>query len=228
MESPRSPAPAAERGAGNLGEFAYREIKERLLRGAYRPGHKMTVRAIAQELGLSSTPAREALNRLTTEGALVYSGPKTVIVPILNFQALQEVTLTRLALEGLAAEQAARHGKPEDVETLRALQVQINRALDEERFQDALWHNKEFHFLIYQLSGMPQLVSIIESLWLRIGPSLHDLYPEFARTRNGVRNHEVAMEALGEHDASNLRAAMETDIRDGFRSMRKARLVRGE
>lgn len=228
MESPRSPAPAAERGAGNLGEFAYREIKERLLRGAYRPGHKMTVRAIAQELGLSSTPAREALNRLTTEGALVYSGPKTVIVPILDFRALQEVTLTRLALEGLAAEQAARHGKPEDVETLRALQVQINRALDEERFQDALWHNKEFHFLIYQLSGMPQLVSIIESLWLRIGPSLHDLYPEFAQTRNGVRNHEVAMEALGEHDAPNLRAAMETDIRDGFRSMRKAQLARGE
>lgn len=226
MNNPKLAAQAAERGDGNLGEFAYREIKERLLRGAYPPGKKMTVRAMAQELGVSSTPAREALNRLTTEGALVYAGPKTIIVPVLDFDALREVTLTRLALEGLASEQAAQHGKPEDAERLRGLQEEINLALDEGRFQDALWYNKEFHFLIYALSRMPLLVSIIESLWLRIGPSLHDLYPEFAQTRDGVRNHEIAMEALTERDGSSLRAAMESDIRDGFRSLRKARLAR--
>lgn len=228
MEKPESPTPTAERTVVNLGDFAYREIKERLLRGAYRPGRKMTVRALAEELGVSSTPAREALNRLTTEGALVYAGPKTVIVPILDFEALREVTLIRLALEGLASEQAARHGKPEDVEKLFVLQGEINKALEDGRYQDALWHNKEFHFLIYGLSMMPQLVNIIESLWLRIGPSLHDLYPEFALTRNGVRNHQVAMEALEEREGQSLRAAMESDIRDGFRSMKKARIARGE
>ncbi|SDA87582.1 GntR family transcriptional regulator [Sinorhizobium sp. NFACC03] len=209
-----------ERAVERLGDAAYREMKERIIRGVYRPGHKLTVRAVAHELDVSTTPARDAINRLANEGALVYAGPKTVVVPILDASALREITLTRLALEGLASEQAAPHAAPEDVEKLKSLQVLINSALEEGRYADALWHNKEFHFTIYRLSGLLHLVSIIESLWLRIGPSLHNLYPEFANERYGVRNHEVAMEALEERDAASLRAAMEGDIRDGYRRLK--------
>ncbi|MCY1531326.1 FCD domain protein [compost metagenome] len=127
-----------------------------------------------------------------------------------------------MALEGLASEQAAQYGRSADVEELKSLQRLINCALDERRYSEALWHNKEFHFKIYRLSGLPHLVSIIEGLWLRIGPSLHNLYPEFAEERYGVHNHEVAMEALGERDAASLRAAMENDIRDGYRRLKRA------
>lgn len=68
---------------------------------------------------------------------------------------------------------------------------------------------------------------MIESLWLRIGPSLHNLYPEFAEEKYGVRNHEMAMEALEERDAASLRAAMENDIRDGYRRLKRAGRERG-
>ncbi|WP_081162639.1 GntR family transcriptional regulator [Ensifer aridi] len=217
-----------ERAMERLGDAAYREMKERIIRGVYKPGHKLTVRAVAQDLDVSTTPARDAINRLTNEGALVYAGPKTVVVPVLDAAALREITLTRLALEGLASEQAALHGTPEDVNKLRSLQALINVALEEKRYAEALWHNKEFHFLIYRLSGFPHLVSIIESLWLRIGPSLHNLYPEFAREKYGVRNHEVAMEALEERDGAGLRAAMENDIRDGYRRLKRANQERDE
>ncbi|MEY9558916.1 DNA-binding GntR family transcriptional regulator [Sinorhizobium fredii] len=215
-------APQVERAMERLGDAAYRQMKERIIRGVYRPGHKLTVRAVAQDLDVSTTPARDAINRLTSEGALVYTGPKTVVVPVLDATALREITLTRLALEGLASEQAAQHGTPVDVEELKSLQRLINSALDEKRYAEALWHNKEFHFAIYRLSGLPHLVSIIESLWLRIGPSLHNLYPEFAEEKYGVRNHEIAMEALEERDAASLRAAMENDIRDGYRRLKRA------
>lgn len=97
---------ANEGQAPGLGDVAYREMKERLIRGEYKPGKKLTVRAVAEDLGFSSTPARDAINRLTGEGALVYSGPKTVIVPVLNEDSLREITLIRLALEGLAAQLA--------------------------------------------------------------------------------------------------------------------------
>ncbi|OCP37457.1 GntR family transcriptional regulator [Ensifer sp. LC163] len=211
-----------DRAAENLGDAAYRQMKERIIRGVYRPGHKLTVRAVAQELDVSTTPARDAINRLASEAALVYAGPKTVVVPILDAKALQEITLIRLALEGLAAQQAAEHVVPEDVKALRSLQKQINSALDAGRYADALWHNKEFHFAIFRLAKLPHLVSMIETLWLRIGPSLHDLYPEFAKERFGVHNHEVAMEALEERDGASVRAAMENDIRDGYRRLRRA------
>ncbi|NVD39758.1 GntR family transcriptional regulator [Ensifer sp. HO-A22] len=211
-----------DRAAENLGDAAYRQMKERIIRGVYRPGHKLTVRAVAQDLDVSTTPARDAINRLASEAALVYAGPKTVVVPVLDAKALQEITLIRLALEGLAAQQAAEHVVPQDVEALRALQRQINSALDAGQYADALWHNKEFHFAIFRLARLPHLVSMIETLWLRIGPSLHDLYPEFAKERFGVHNHEVAMEALEERDGPGVRAAMENDIRDGYRRLRRA------
>lgn len=211
-----------DRAAENLGDAAYREMKERIIRGVYRPGHKLTVRAVAQELDVSTTPARDAINRLASEAALVYAGPKTVVVPVLDANALKEITLIRLALEGLAAQQAAEHVVPEDVEALKILQKKINSALDAGLYADALWHNKEFHFAIYRLAQLPHLVTMIETLWLRIGPSLHNLYPEFAKERFGVHNHEVAMEALEERDGASVRAAMENDIRDGYRRLRRA------
>lgn len=219
-------SPDLERAPEKLGDAAYRQLKERIIRGVYRPGHKLTVRAIAQDLDVSTTPARDAINRLTSEGALVHSGPKTVVVPVLDATAIREITLTRLALEGLASEQAAQHGTFADAEELKDLQRLINSALDEKRYAEALWHNKEFHFTIYRLSGLPHLVSMIETLWLRIGPSLHNLYPEFAEEKYGVRNHEMAIEALEERDAASLRAAMENDIRDGYRRLKRANLER--
>lgn len=214
--------PLPQRAIETLGDAAYRQMKERIIRGVYRPGHKLTVRAVAQDLEVSTTPARDAINRLTSEGAVVYTGPKTVVVPLLGASELREITLTRLALEGLASEQAAQYGRQTDVKELKSLQRLINSALDDRLYSEALWHNKEFHFKIYRLSGLPHLVSMIESLWLRIGPSLHNLYPEFAEEKYGVHNHEVAMEALEERDAASLRAAMENDIRDGYRRLKRA------
>lgn len=212
----------SDRQAAGLGESAYREMKERLIRGMYRPGYKMTVRAVADELGVSSTPARDAINRLVGDGALVYAGPKTVIVPVLSEPDLREITLIRIALEGLAAELSAQRGADQDIEKLRELQEQINAALEGGGYGDALWHNKEFHFWIYRMACLPRLVAMIEGLWLRVGPSLYNLYPAFAEEKYGVRNHQMAIEALAERDGPALRAAFESDIRDGYRHLRQA------
>lgn len=211
-----------DRQAVGLGDSAYREMKERLIRGVYAPGYKMTIRAVAEDLGISSTPARDAIQRLTSDGALVYAGPKTVIVPVLGELDLKEITQIRLALEGLASELAVQHVTEQDVEKLHEVQREINTALDERNYQRVLQHNKDFHFLVYRMAGFPHLVAMIEGLWLRVGPALYNLYPEFAEEKYGVRNHKMAVEALSERDGPALRAAFENDIRDGYRSLRRA------
>ena len=164
--------------------------------------------------------------RLVFEGALVMSGPKTVIVPFLDLATLYEVTQMRLALEGLAAEKGAQSATQETVQALLEIQEKINSSLEERRYGDALNDNKEFHFTIYRLAGMPHLLATIENLWLRVGSSFHDLYPAFAQQRYGVHNHMVAIEGLIEKDPAVVRAAMESDIRDGYRRLRKAALAR--
>ncbi len=217
---------ANEGQAPGLGDVAYREMKERLIRGEYKPGKKLTVRAVAEDLGFSSTPARDAINRLTGEGALVYSGPKTVIVPVLNEDSLREITLIRLALEGLAAQLAVNSVTNEDIEKLKDIQNYINDALDRRAYETVLRHNKDFHFHVYGIAGMPRLLSMIEGAWLRVGPSLYDLYPEFAEEKYGVRNHQLAIESLEDKDGASLRAAFENDIRDGYRRLRQAARAR--
>lgn len=206
----------------SLGDYAYREIQERLIRGAYPPGYKLTVRGVATDLQMGTTPVREALNRLTADAVLVHSGPKTVIVPVLDAASLREITLTRLALEGMAAEQATAYASPGVINQLIEIQEKISKSLDQKLYSEVLRHNKEFHFTIYGLAGLPNLIKMIETLWLRIGSSLHDLYPEFAETRYGVHNHLAAIEGLNEGDAASVRAAIENDIRDGYRRLKKA------
>ena len=89
-----------EEYAGRLSDFAYEALRDQLVRGAFRPGTKLPIRTVAEAHSVGSTPAREAINRLVVEGALVMAGPKTVIVPFLTLEALYEITQMRLALEG--------------------------------------------------------------------------------------------------------------------------------
>lgn len=203
----------------SLGELAYTSLKEAIVRGEFSAGQKLTVRAVAQALGVSTTPARDAIMRLIGEGALVNAGPKTVIVPPLTKTALDEVTSIRLVLEGLAARIAAENVAAQIVDQLKALQSEINKALDAGNYSAVLKANKAFHFAIYDAAQMPRLTAMIESLWVRIGPSLNDLYPEFATSRVGVSNHMEAIAGLESGDQARVQAAIEKDIRDGYRRL---------
>jgi DNA-binding GntR family transcriptional regulator len=200
----------------NLGELAYTRLKDIIIRGAYPADQKLTVRSVAAALGVSTTPARDAINRLLAEGALVNAGPKTVVLPLLTQEALEEITATRLALEGLAAERSVLNATLGDLAQLEALQGKINSGLDDRDYRAVLDANYEFHFHIYRRSGWPRLVAMIESLWLRVGPSFHDLYPEFATTRKGVSNHMAAMDGLRRRNGAKVGKAIEQDIQDGY------------
>ena len=57
---------------------------------------------------------------------------------------------------------------------------------------------------------------LFDLLWLRVGPSLNELYPDFAQNRRGVSNHMAAIKGLRARDGGKVRAAMEQDIRDGY------------
>ncbi|RUU74925.1 MULTISPECIES: GntR family transcriptional regulator [unclassified Mesorhizobium] len=211
-----------------LGDMAYEAMKDRLVRGIFGLGRKLTVRAVADALGVSSTPARDALNRLAAEGALVYAGPKTVIVPYLTMETLKEITAMRLALEGLAAERGAAKAPAGLSDSLENMQAKINEALESRRYDKLFWTKKEFHFAVYRGCGMPHLLSTIETLWLRIGPPFHDLYPEFAAQKYGVHNHQVVIESLREGDAGAIRTAFENDIHDSYRHLKQAIRAREE
>jgi DNA-binding GntR family transcriptional regulator len=204
-----------------LGATAYGKLKRALITGAFQPGTKLTVRGVAESLDISITPARDALSRLIAEGALEAKGPKTVVVPPLSFPILREITRIRLALEGMAAEMATPNIDGESLELLEHTQQRLNAAMEQRNYVEVLSANEIFHFTIYRAANMPRLLSIIESQWLRIGPSLNLLYPEFAISRRGISNHTTVLDGLRSGEPGVVRGAIEQDLRDGFDRLRR-------
>lgn len=184
--------------------------------GVYKPGEKVTIRAIADAAQVSFTPAREAVGRLIIEGALEYEGPKTVVVPVLNRHALEEVTAIRKRLEPLVTDLGAQRLSKPQVSQLHRIQNRLEKSMNRGNFREVLRQNEEFHFLIYRCSGFMYAVQMIESCWMRIGPSLNLLYPEFSISRAGISNHNAllaALEAEKPFEASNW---ITSDIEAGY------------
>jgi DNA-binding GntR family transcriptional regulator len=191
---------------------AYDRIKEALMTGVYRPGQKVTIRALAAALGVSATPIREALRRLVGDGALEILPNRTVRVPVLTRTRLEEITSIRIRLEGLAAARAAERMSDAEVAALDKLQLEMAAARDRRDFQTYMAANESFHFTVYRAAGLPSLLRLIEAMWLQCGPFMNVLRP----TMRGIDLHSEAIRAIQAHDAELAQAAIEQDITRGY------------
>lgn len=199
-----------------LGELAYSYLKEALVRGQFRAGQQLTVRGIAEALSISTSPARDAVMRLTDEGALGNAGPKTIVVPPLTLATLDEVTSIRLALEPLAASIATERIAGDTIERLKRQHAQ---ASDGTNRSAILMADRAFHFCVYESAQMPRMVAMIETLWMRILPSLHEFSATFADYQSGAGNHRQAISGLQDRDKELVRTAIDKDIRHGHQRL---------
>lgn len=223
LSSPRNTeAPAAIAQIGRLerttlGERVHAELRELLMSGELAPGQRMSLRSVADTLGVSIMPVREAVARLVSDQSLEVLPNRAVRVPLMTRSRFRELTTVRLAIEGFAVEEAASHHREPDLKAMERFGQQF---LTEARSPDpnadqAVRANKEFHFAVYRASGLPSLVGIVESLWLKIGPVLNfDLKasPERMRTGGATEHHGRLMAAVRAGDRAAARQALVDDI----------------
>ena len=194
-----------------LHEHAYAQIREALMVGRFLPGQKLTIRGLATALHISPTPIREALHRLTTEGALRAGPSRRLMVPMLSVEEFRELRDIRLALEGLATERAVSLITPAEIQLLRnsdAAIRELRRAGDIGGTLKAIHH---FHHTLYAAACMPTLKHLIEGLWLRNGPYLHLLFPEYAGKEQGKLRAQT-LAAIERRDAAAARRSMMADL----------------
>lgn len=191
----------------------YRELRGMLMNGRLRPGQELKVRALASHFGTSVQPVREALLQLVAEKVLEPATGASARVPVLDEPRLLDLRTVRLSIEGLAASLAAVRCTPKDVDALREIVEREAEADDAQRIEASVQRNREFHFRLYQLSGSALLPSIIEQLWLQIGPNIRDAAEVFdARHGKGSEFHVDILDALARRDADGVREALENDI----------------
>ena len=193
----------------------YRRLRHALMTGTLAPGKKITGRLIAGALNVSLTPAREAIGRLVAEGGLSPGSNRAAFVPKITKADYQEILSARLLLEGLAAESAVEHLDADRLAEIERAQREGEEAADREDYVAMLQKNADFHFLIYRAAKLPIIFSIIDSLWLRVGPTLTLLTPGYQQSRQGTRNHLDAIDAIRQRSGKRLKQVIKKDLNDG-------------
>ena len=195
-----------------LWDLAHAQLRDALLAGKFEPGTVLTLRSLALSFGTSITPVRDAVTRLVAQGVLQQGPRNSAIVPNVSRRELQDLTVVRCALEGRAAREAAAH---RDEATLRRLSERLTTMqslISARKLESYLEHHRKFHFGIYAMSGIPLLVETIENMWLRCGPVLSFVIPEYVVLLKGSDRHTAALKAIMAGDADGAEREIVADI----------------
>ncbi|BBK42565.1 GntR family transcriptional regulator [Allostella vacuolata] len=195
----------------------YGELRAALMEGRFWPGHRFKIRELAAAMRVSETPVREALMQLVRERGLEMHAGRSITVARLSLAQYLELRTIRLMLEGLAAETAATRIGPDGIATLAAAHEELVAAERAGRWRAAIRANWRFHHTLYRAAAMPELLALLEGLWLRNGPLLNYLYPHAMPTYAGRHRHLEVLDALARRDAVQVRAAIQADTIEGGR-----------
>lgn len=231
-------SPAIVRSAGpeageTLGDRTYRQISELLISGQLQPGDKLSLRSVGDRLGVSMQPVRAAVARLVADQALEVAPNRAIRVPVMTVDRFRELTDIRLAIEGFAAQTAARRRSDRDLVLVRRCDAAFRRQCLARHpdLDAAVRANRDLHFAVYRAAAMPSLLTIIEGLWLRIGPVLNlDMRADVRRLRENRAEacHAALARALDTRDEAGARAALESDIRGAAMFILERGLLTGE
>ncbi|MEZ5913932.1 MAG: GntR family transcriptional regulator [Paracoccaceae bacterium] len=200
-------------------EITYCQLRDMILFGQLTPGQPVTIQGLTATLGAGMTPVREAIRKLTAEGALELQGNRRVCVPQLTASQLEELAFARLTIESKLAELACKHLTKNDYAQLSALDDQVTAAIDTGDIHRYLLTNYRFHFMLYERAEAPILLSLAQSLWLRFGPSLRVVCGRYG-TSNLPDRHQEAMAAAMAGDSAALAHAIHEDISQGIDQVR--------
>ena len=223
MQLPRTGAAAASvrrKSAGptlgradrsTLQDRIYHKLTNAIMSGLFVPGQRITIRGLADTLGTSPIPVREAIRRLTSERALEVLRNGSIAVPKMTREKFTDLRRSRILIEGFATELAAGTLTSSDIARLEDECRKIDTAKLAGRPRDILLHTKRFRFIIYEATRSETLVPIIESLWLQVGP-LFNLVVSDPAVAALSQNQRRAVEAFKRGDGSAARSWIERDI----------------
>jgi DNA-binding GntR family transcriptional regulator len=198
----------------SLKQRVYRTLRARVMSGAVAPGLAITINGVADDLGVSAMPVREALHRLVADGALEYLDNRRVRVPEMTLSKFEEIIAARTALETLAAIRALPHIDATRLRRLREIDAQIDEAYAHDDLLGSTELNFLFHRTLYEPGASGVLLDLMESVWLRLGPFMRLATAKLEESYR-IDRHAEALVAIQNNDTQALATAIEADIQDG-------------
>lgn len=191
----------------SLAEVAYEAIRQAIVDKRFPPGHRMTETALAEQLGISKTPVREAMVRLRHVGVLEPAGNRKERVIVPSAERLREAFEVREVLEGFTAGAAAERGSDEQREAiLDAARSSVKQASDAD-IKAFRRSDRAFHHAVAEAARNPQLARILDDALLLVGVIV-ERDVDVQTSIDGGRQHITIAEAIRHRDAEAARREM--------------------
>jgi DNA-binding GntR family transcriptional regulator len=193
-------------------------IRLSILQGEYRPGTWLRQQHIAEDLGVSQMPVREALKQLAAEGLVEHIPYRGVRVINISPDDVADLYAHRAFLESQAAAQAALHIRPDELLAMQQIHQQMGQYHAPEQIVEYRRLNRRFHELIFRASRRPYLIRTLSHLWLAFPTMLWGNFvqtavsPAPARDATDQSEHAAILRALESGDPAAAASAMRQHI----------------
>jgi len=205
-----------------LREAVCETLRDAIRKGILEPGERLMEVQLAEELGISRTPVREAIRKLEQEGYVIMMPRRGTYVADVSESDVKEIFEIRSALEALATGLAARRIEQEELETLQSLLFEIEGYIKQKDIEKIVETDIKFHGLLYQVSRNERLVNIISNLKEQLARfrTLSMSYP--GRLYETLEEHSEMVEAIANGDVSAARDAAEHHMERAEKTLLKA------
>jgi len=202
-----------------LREVVFERLREAILEGTLKPGERMMEVQLAEEMGVSRTPVREAIRKMELEGYVVMIPRKGAYVAGISLKDIADVFEVRASLEALAAGLAAERITDGELERLERLLVAVTDDAERNDLADWVIKDTEFHDIIYQASRNQRLVQIVNNLMEHIHRFRSTSLALPGRMKIAVEEHKKLVEAISERDVARARALAQEHVENAEHSM---------
>ena len=192
-------------------EYVYERLRHAIMVGAIQPGTDLTMRGLAEEMRLSTTPVREAVRRLSSENAVHIKENRRISIPNMTLERFEELLALRVSLEAHAAERALPYISDIKIDRMTSLDVEMDNAVSENDWDRLTILNQDFHRTLYTVNPDQVTMPVIESIWLQLGPFQRQVI-EHLEEFYKIDRHKEILSALRTRDSVTLINATKSDI----------------
>lgn len=187
-----------------LREIVFENLREAILEGKLEPGQRMMEIQLAEQLGVSRTPVREAIRKLELEGLVIMIPRKGAYVADVSIKDIMEVLEIRVVIEGLAASLAVERMTDEELDELEMLFYQFKQCYQKDDIEGMIQKDVEFHERIFASARNNKLMQISQGLSEQIYRFRVTYISEYNKAKELVEEHQAILEALAQRNAEKV------------------------
>lgn len=196
-----------------LRELVYDSLKKDIMTCKVKPGTRMMEVELANDMGVSRTPIREAIRKLEKDGLVVIEPRRGAYVSNISVKDMLDTMEVREELEGLAAYLTAARITDEEIDELLAIKDKYKSAVAKENTEDMIKYDEEFHGKIVEFSSNNTLIRLYETVQELTLRFRYLYYDDFSRYEKMPQEHMEIIDALRTGDQNLARTTCDSHVK---------------